>query len=309
MTQVMTFYRFFRVAAAEALAETVRGAAEAANLCGTVLIATEGINGTLAGTPTGLMAFETTLRAIPGLGDLPVRLSAADPDNPVFHRLKVKVKDEIVALRQPDIDPGRATGHHVDAKQWNALLAADDVVVIDTRNDYEVGVGTFPGAINPGTRSFREFPAWADANLDPQRDRRIAMFCTGGIRCEKASAYLLARGFEAVYQLDGGVLHYLETVDSDNRWRGECFVFDQRVAVTDALEQGEFVQCHACRAALDTRALESPDYVEGVSCPNCVASVSAQRRVGFAERIRQERIAAARGGRHVGATMPSRGRR
>ncbi|NJN50501.1 MAG: rhodanese-related sulfurtransferase [Gammaproteobacteria bacterium] len=254
-----------------------------------------------------LEAFRHAIGRDSRLRDLPSRFSSANASNPVFHRLKVKVKDEIVALHQGDVDVSRTAGMHVNAAQWNALLADEDVLVIDTRNDYEVAVGSFPGAVNPQTKSFREFPAWVERNLDPGRDRRIAMFCTGGIRCEKASAYLRQCGFDEVYQLEGGVLNYLETVGADdrfpNRFLGECFVFDQRVAVTDDLAQGEFVSCRACRTPLDASAMADDAYVEGISCPHCAQSVSDARRAGFAERIRQERLAASRGTRHVGARM------
>jgi UPF0176 protein len=307
MTHVATFYRFARIESPQRLAEAVRAVAHGAGVKGTVLVAREGINGTLAGSPESLVTVRDALHGHPQLRQMPVRLSTAAAGNPVFHRLKVRVKEEIVALRQPGLDPAAHTGVHVDAARWNELLAAEGVVVIDTRNTYEVAVGTFPGAINPGTRSFREFPDWVATNLDPQQHQHIAMFCTGGVRCEKASAYLLSQGFARVYQLDGGVLNYLETAGADNRWQGECFVFDQRVAVTDALDQGSHTLCHACRRPLDAAALASPDFVDGVSCPSCVDSVSPQRRAGFAERVRQERLAATRGERHVGATMPGAG--
>lgn len=306
MTHVMTFYRFVSIAAPQALADELRVAAADRRMTGTVLVAHEGINGTLAGSRAALESMRLVLREDDRLRDLPVRFSTAEADNPVFYRLKVKVKDEIVALRQPNIDPTRRTGVHVDAAHWNALLEDDDVVVIDTRNDYEIGVGSFPGALNPGTRSFREFPQWVERHLDAGRDRRIAMFCTGGVRCEKASAYLLAQGFESVYQLEGGVLNYLDTAGDDNRFQGECFVFDQRVALTETLDQGEFVQCHACRSPLDAAAVASPDYVEGVSCPHCASTVAPVRRAGFAERIRQQRLASSRGAHHVGARMVMR---
>lgn len=307
MTEVMTFYRFVTIATPQVLAADLHTAAADLQITGTLLVAHEGVNGTLAGSRAALESMRAVLQADDRLADVPVRFSNAGTDNPVFYRLKVKVKDEIVALRQPDIDPNQRTGIHVDAAHWNALLEDEHVVLIDTRNDYEIGVGTFPGAVNPGTRSFREFPAWVERNLDAARDRRIAMFCTGGVRCEKASAFLLAQGFESVYQLDGGVLNYLDTAGDDNRFQGECFVFDQRVALTETLDQGEFVQCHACRSPLDAASIASPDYVEGVSCPHCVSTVTPERRAGFAERIRQARLAASRGARHVGAQMTSRG--
>jgi UPF0176 protein len=202
-------------------------------LKGTILLAAEGINATLAGARTALTQFHAELTADARFAGMPHRWSQAEPGNPVFGKLKVRIKAEIVALGQPQVDPARRTGTHVDAATWNTLLEDREVVVIDTRNRYEVGHGTFPGAINPGTRSFRQFPEFVREHLDPRRHRRVAMFCTGGIRCEKASAWMLEQGFETVYQLDGGVLGYLATA-TDNRWQGECFVFDQRETVTSA---------------------------------------------------------------------------
>jgi UPF0176 protein len=231
VTTVATFYRFTAVGDRDALAAAMRAAATAGRLRGTALVATEGINATLAGTRAAIDAFIAWLRGDPRFATMRVRIAEAAPGAPVFGRLKVKVRDEIVALRQPDVDPVGRRGEVVDAGRWNALLDDPDVVIVDTRNRYEVALGTFPRALDPGTRSFRQFPAWAAARLDPSRDRQIAMFCTGGIRCEKASAYLLGRGFESVYQLDGGVLGYFDTA-TENRWRGACFVFDERGAVT-----------------------------------------------------------------------------
>ena len=231
MTTVATFYRFTRVRDRDALAAAIRATAAAEDLLGTVLVAEEGINGTLAGSRDGVESFVGWLREDPRFATMRVRATDAAPDAPVFGRLKVKVKDEIVALRQAGLDPTRQTGERVDAERWNTLLDDPETVVVDTRNRYEVSLGTFPGARHPDTRSFRQFPRWVAAHLDPRRDRRVAMFCTGGVRCEKASAYLLAQGFEAVYQLDGGVLGYLDTA-TENRWQGACFVFDERGTVT-----------------------------------------------------------------------------
>ena len=180
---------------------------------------------------------------------LRVRHSRADTDNPVFFRMKVRVRAELIAMHHPEVEPANRTGVHVDAATWNRLLDDPDVTVVDARNRYEIELGTFPGSVDPHTRSFREFPRFADT-LDPREHKKVAMFCTGGIRCEKASAYLLDRGFEHVYQLDGGILEYLETAGADNRFAGECFVFDQRVSVADDLTQGHYASCHACRAAL-----------------------------------------------------------
>lgn len=231
MTRVATFYRFTRVRDPDVLADAIRDAACTEDLLGTVLVAAEGINGTVAGTREGVDAFLGWLRADARFASMRVHVADAAAGTPVFGRLKVKVKEEIVALRRRGLDPARRTGERVDAERWNALLDDPGTIVVDTRNRYEVALGSFPRALDPGTRSFRQFPAWVAAHLDPTRDKRIAMFCTGGVRCEKASAYLLAQGFEAVYQLDGGVLGYLDSA-TDNRWQGACFVFDERGAVT-----------------------------------------------------------------------------
>jgi UPF0176 protein len=232
MPAVMTFYRFVRLDGLPAWRDALAAQAAALGLRGTILLAAEGINATLAGRRESLDAFRADLTRRPELTGLVCRFSTADADNPVFDRLKVRIKAEIVRLDQPGVAPDRRTGEHVDAQRWNALLDDPEVLVLDTRNAYEIELGTFPGAIDPGTRSFRQFPDYVRRHLDPARHRRVAMFCTGGIRCEKASAWMLAQGFETVYQLDGGILRYLETVpDTKNRWQGECFVFDQRVSV------------------------------------------------------------------------------
>ncbi len=301
--RVLTFYKFVALNDLDVLRESLAHKAARGSLQGTILLSAEGINGTLAGAQAALQKFSEQLLAVEPFAGMACRYSSADADNPVFYRLKVRLKPEIVALGVAGVDPAQRTGVHVDAAGWNALLADPDVVVIDTRNDYEVAIGTFPGARDPATQSFREFPDYVAANLDRQRDTKIAMFCTGGIRCEKAPAYLLAEGFEAVFQLDGGVLNYLETVEqADNRWQGECFVFDQRVSLDDRLTEGSYEQCYACRRPLDAQALASFDYLEGVSCPNCIDELTEERRAGLRERLRQVGLAAARGERHIGAT-------
>jgi UPF0176 protein len=300
MTEVMTFYRFTSLTNLPELQEYVTSLAD--GLKGTVLLAAEGINATLAGERARLEAFARELERIDGLEGLRIRYSSASPGNPVFHRLKVRIRNEIVTLGQPAVDPARRTGIHVDAATWNALLEDPEVLVIDTRNHYEVAIGSFPGAQDPCTDSFRQFPDYV-AGLD--RQRRVAMFCTGGIRCEKASALMLEQGFETVYQLDGGILSYLETVDpAENRWQGECFVFDQRVSVDDSLGEGAYEQCFACRRPLTPADLASPDYSQGVSCPYCAASQSAGQRDAFMERQRQVELARERGDVHVGKAMP-----
>jgi UPF0176 protein len=302
---VATFYRFVRIDDPSALAARLRKLTGDLELRGTILLAHEGINATLAGNEVALHRFVEQLETDARFANLAVRHSHADADNPVFFRMKVRVRAELIAMHCDGVDPARRTGQHVDAATWNRLLDDPDVTVIDARNRYEVEVGTFARAIDPGTASFREFPAFAD-QLDPSRHKRVAMFCTGGIRCEKASAYMLERGFETVYQLDGGILNYLDAcreTGADNRFAGECFVFDQRVSVTDDLTQGGYASCHACRRALSEADTRSPDYVVDVSCPYCVGQQSQRQRAAFAERARQARLAAARGQQHVGAKM------
>jgi UPF0176 protein len=299
----MTFYRFVDLENPEALRDELETQARELGLSGTVLLASEGINGTLSGERAALERFAADLSARAPFVGIPCKYSGADPDNPVFYRLKVKVKPEIVALGRPDVRPQERTGTHVDAGTWNALLEDPEVIVIDTRNDYEIAIGTFPGSVDPETVSFKQFPEFV-AGLDAGAHPRVAMFCTGGIRCEKASAYMLEQGFEAVYQLDGGILRYLETVPpGENRWQGDCFVFDQRVSVDRDLEEGRFEQCFACRHPLSPEDLDSPAYRQGVSCPYCVDRLDERRRQSLEERQRQVELAEQRQDRHVGKVM------
>lgn len=305
MSAVVTFYKFVALDELDALRDALEERASELGLCGTVLLAEEGINGTLSGSRAQLSRLVDWLRERSAFTDLLCKYSTSDPENTVFHRLKIRVKPEIVNMGRPEVAVVERTGTHVGPGQWHELLEDPDVVVIDTRNDYEVAIGTFPGALNPGTNSFREFPGYVQAHLDPVSNPRVAMFCTGGVRCEKASSYLLEAGFQEVFQLDGGILNYLEQVSGeDNRWQGECFVFDQRVSVDDSLQQGSFSQCFACRRALTAEDLDAPDYQYGISCTYCINDTDEQRRAAFAERARQEALAHARGERHIGKTMP-----
>jgi UPF0176 protein len=299
----MTFYRFVDLENPDRLRDELETEARALDLSGTILLAAEGINGTLSGERAALEVFADGLAARAPFAGIPCKYSGADPDNPVFYRLKVKVKPEIVALGRPEARPQQRTGIHVDARTWNALLEDPEVLVIDTRNDYEIAIGTFPGAVDPETVSFKQFPEFV-AGLDTDAHPRVAMFCTGGIRCEKASAYMLEQGFEVVYQLDGGILRYLETVsEQENRWQGDCFVFDQRVSVDRDLEEGRFEQCYACRHPLSPEELTSPAYRQGVSCPYCIDRLDERRRRSLEERQRQVELAEQRRERHVGKTM------
>ena len=306
--RVAALYKFARMSDCE----TIRG--ELADLClsegvkGTLLLAREGINGTIAGSDRAIDRVVAFIRALPGLADLDVKYSAAE--TMPFHRMKVRMKREIVTMGEPQVDPLAGTGHYVPPQDWNALISEPGTIVIDTRNDYEVAVGTFAGAIDPGTASFRDFPAWFRAErerlLGSGEQPKVAMFCTGGIRCEKSTAFLKAEGIEEVYHLQGGILKYLETIPADQSlWQGECFVFDERVAVGHGLEPGTHALCRACRRPVSEAERASPLYVAGVSCPACHHERSEAQRAGYAERERQEHLARSRGAVHVGASLPS----
>lgn len=274
----------------------------AKQLKGTLLLAEEGINGTVSGSRKGINALLDYLKADPRLADLEHKESfhSVLP----FYRMKVKLKKEIVTMGVPAIRPEQKTGTRVGPDEWNTLIQDPDVVVIDTRNQYEYEVGTFENAISPETETFREFPEYVRQNLDPEKNKKIAMFCTGGIRCEKASAFMLDEGFEEVYQLSGGILKYLEDVPPDkNLWNGECFVFDGRVAVNEKLEPGDYVQCFACRRPLSPDELSSEKYQQGVSCLHCYDDLTEERKSRLAERQRQVELAEQRHYQHIGTPI------
>lgn len=281
----------------EALAKT--------DVRGTVLLAPEGVNGTIAGSHQGVAAAFEALRALPGLGGLEYKQSFAH-DNP-FYRLKVRLKKEIVTMGAPQADPNKLVGDYVEPEDWNALIQSGDVVVIDTRNDYEVSIGSFDGAIDPKTKSFREFPQWFREFRKEKPDAKIAMFCTGGIRCEKATSFVRNEGAGQVYHLKGGILKYLERIpEHESLWRGECFVFDNRVSVKHGLEIGDYDMCHACRRPVNEEEKSSPHYAQGVSCPYCYDETNEDQRARFAERQKQIKLAKARGEQHIGVTRHSR---
>ena len=266
---VSAFYKFVAIDDCLRLRTELRNLLEANTIMGTLLIAPEGINATISGESENIASVLDYLRSQPRFHDLVSKESTA-PAHP-FQRLKVKIKREIVTLARPEADPTRQLGIYVAPENWNALIDDPGVVVIDTRNIYEVKTGTFEGAIDPGTKSFRQFPDFVAANLDPLKHRRIAMFCTGGIRCEKASSYLLARGFNEVYHLEGGILKYLETIPpGESRWRGECFVFDERVALEHGVRPGSFEMCKNCGHPLSIEDRNSTDFIAGVSCLHCL---------------------------------------
>ncbi|EAZ88914.1 oxygen-dependent tRNA uridine(34) hydroxylase TrhO [Crocosphaera chwakensis] len=253
---------------------------------GTILLSQEGINGTIAGTTDHIEAVITYLRQDKRLADLEVKYSTADALP--FERIKVKLKKEIVTLGMPEVNPNEQVGNYVTSEQWNELIQDDETIVIDTRNNYEVNIGTFEGAVNPQTQSFREFPEYVQQNLDPKKHKKIAMFCTGGIRCEKASSFLLKQGFSEVYHLKGGILKYLEEVPTDNSlWQGECFVFDERVAVKHQLETGSYEMCLGCGHPISEQDKLSDKYEQGVSCPHCYDSLTPEKIAKQREKQRQ----------------------
>ncbi len=307
MIRVCALYRFAPFLDPAALREPLLGVAEANGIRGTLLLAHEGINGTIAGSHDGIEAVLNHIRTLPGCADLDYKDSTAE--TMPFHRMKVRVKREIVSMGVNGIDPTREVGTYVSGEAWNALISDPDTLLIDTRNDYEVAIGTFDGAVDPATKSFRDFPAWFREHRGELMagKSKVAMFCTGGIRCEKATAFLKAEGVKDVFHLDGGILKYLETMpEAESRWQGECFVFDARVAVGHGLAQGSHGLCHGCRMPVGPEDMASPLYVEGVSCPACHGTRDAQRLAAYAERHRQEALAAARGVAHVGARYPDR---
>jgi UPF0176 protein len=306
-------YKFVNLPDFAALREPLVALCEVQAVRGTLLLAPEGINGTIAGPEAGVRAVLAHLHADPRLATLTHKESWSSKSP--FYRMKVKLKKEIVTLRVPELDPNKTVGQYVKPQDWNALLADPDVVVIDTRNDYEVAIGTFAGAINPHIKTFTELPSWLDAQpalranpAGEARKTKVAMFCTGGIRCEKSTALMKMRGFDEVYHLEGGILKYLEEVPPEqSTWQGECFVFDERVSVGHGLKPGPYGLCRACRWPLSEADTASPHYVKGVSCAHCHDMHTPEQRANLAERQRQTELAQARGEVHVGAKMARRG--
>ena len=299
MFTVAALYKFVPIPDPQALQAPLAAVASENGVKGTLLLAHEGINGTIAGPRGGIDAVLAHIRGLPGCADLEWKESTAS-EMP-FQRLKVRLKREIVTMGQADVDPTASVGAYVAPEDWNDLIARDDVVTIDTRNDYEVEIGSFKGAVDPETSSFRDFPAWWQSNAERFAGKKIAMFCTGGIRCEKASNYLLGQGVEDVFHLKGGILKYLEEIpETDSQWHGECFVFDNRVSVRHGLEEGDFDQCYACRRPLTEAEKEHPAYEKGVSCHRCSEEYSAEDRTRFRERQYQIDLATKRGKTHLG---------
>jgi len=272
---------------------------------GTILLANEGLNGTIAGSHEGIDKIVGHILSDPRFEGISLKYSYAD--TMPFHRIKVRLKKEIVTLGKPIADPTKTVGEYVKPEAWNDLIQDPDVILVDTRNDYEVAIGTFQGAEDPKTKSFREFPEWVEAlkqRADNQPKPKVAMFCTGGIRCEKASAYMKSEGFDNVYHLEGGILKYLENVpEEESLWHGDCFVFDQRVSVGHGLKQGNYDMCHACRMPISEEDKASPAFEKGVTCPHCIDMSSEAQKARFAARQKQIEIAKQRNEKHVGAVF------
>jgi UPF0176 protein len=300
MYTVCALYKFVRLEDFEQKREPLSEFMEKNKVRGTLLLAEEGINGTISGSDEGVSAVIAYLEEDERLK--PIECKKSYTEEAPFKRTKVKLKKEIVTMGVEGIDPRKTVGTYVEPKDWNALISDPDVLLVDTRNDYEVEIGTFKNAVNPNTESFREFPQYVKDKLDPEKNKKVAMFCTGGIRCEKSTAYLKEQGFEEVYHLQGGILKYLEEVPKDETmWEGECFVFDDRVAVNHDLEKGQYDQCFACRYPITEEDKKHPHYERGVSCPRCYDKFSADRKARFAERERQVRLAEERGQQHMGS--------
>ena len=302
-------YKFVDLPDFADLQAPLQACCEANAVKGTLILAQEGINGTIAGPEDGVRAVLAFLRADRRLASLAHKESWSPL--PPFSRMKVKLKKEIVTLRVPELDPNKTVGQYVKPSDWNALISDPDVVVIDTRNDYEVAIGTFKGAINPNIKNFVQLPAWLDAQdklrSDAPKKPKVAMFCTGGIRCEKSTALMKMRGFDEVYHLEGGILKYLEEIPPEqSTWEGECFVFDERVSVRHGLHVGSHELCRSCRWPLSEEDKRSPHYVLGVSCAHCHDQRSPEQKEKLAERQRQVELAEAQGRMHVGAKMPNK---
>jgi len=297
---VCALYKFVTLDNYQSLRQHLYDVMDANKVRGTLLLANEGINGTIAGSRIAINNVLTWLRNDPRLSDIDVKESFTD--TLPFNRAKVKLKKEIVTMGIEGIDPKGVVGTYVNPKDWNSLISDPDVILVDTRNDYEFKVGTFRNAINPNTESFREFPNYVRENLDPIKHKKVAMFCTGGIRCEKSTAFLKEQGFDEVYHLKGGILKYLEEVPPEETlWEGECFVFDERVTVNLQLEKGNYDQCNACRLPITQEDKISKKYEQGVSCPNCFDKVTDIQKSRFMEREKQMLLARQRGEAHIGA--------
>lgn len=302
MIVIAALYQFVELPDYQELRDPLLKLCQQHGIKGTLLLAREGINGTVAGRRDAINALQAFLKADGRLNNLEYKESFAHKQP--FLRMKVRLKKEIVTIGLSEVNPLKQVGTYVTPQEWNALLSDPEVIVIDTRNDYEVRIGAFKGALNPSIQRFREFPTWVQQNLAEQKKRKIAMYCTGGIRCEKASSYMLAAGFEEVYHLKGGILRYLETMpQEDSLWEGECFVFDHRVAVTHGLKVGSYDQCYGCRMPLSAADKQLPDYQEGVACGYCAHLKTEEDRRRYRERHQQIQLAKKRQQHHLGCSV------
>lgn len=299
---VAALYKFTPFSDYESYREPILQAMLDHDVKGTLLIASEGINGTISGTRSGIDTVLDYLRGIEAIGDFVFKESYTNAQP--FYRTKVKLKKEIVTMGVEGIDPLQSVGRYVKPQDWNALISDPDVVLIDTRNDYEVQIGTFKNAVNPNTETFREFPEYVAKTLDPAKHKKVAMFCTGGIRCEKSTAYMREQGFDEVYHLEGGILKYLEEVPKEaSLWEGDCFVFDNRVSVNHDLEKGAYEQCFACRMPITAEDMQDAAYIKGESCPHCIDKATDAQKARFRERERQMQLAKRRGESHIGSDV------
>lgn len=296
---VAALYKFVSLPDFEEIQQPLLECCKTNDVMGTILLAEEGINGTVAGPEEGIRDVLAYLRSDERMADLEHKESWAE-EMP-FYRMKVRLKREIVTMGVPTVDPNETVGTYVEPEDWNELISDPNVVLVDARNDYEVAIGTFKGAIDPETKSFRELPDWLREQFADREKTKVAMFCTGGIRCEKSTAFLKSEGFDDVYHLKGGILKYLEHIPEDKSlWEGECFVFDQRVSVKHGLEEGSYDQCYACRMPISDEEMQSEKYVKGVSCPHCYDEFSEERKQRFADRQKQIELAKQRGEQHIG---------
>ena len=301
---VAALYKFVTLDNFDRLQQPMLDVCQKNGVMGTLLLAHEGINGTISGSESGIKSVISWLNARDEFADIDVKYSWAD--EPPFYRMKVRLKKEIVTLGVSDIDAANDAGIYVEPEDWNDLISQSDVIIVDTRNDYEVAIGTFKNAQNPHTNSFRELPEWVDNELEANPDTKIAMFCTGGIRCEKSTALMKAKGYNNVYHLKGGILKYLENVpEEDSLWEGDCFVFDQRVSVKHGLEVGDYDMCHACRMPISEKEKQDKRYVKGVSCPHCFDTQDERQRQRFQERQKQMELAKKRNEDHIAADITS----
>ncbi|MES2824305.1 MAG: rhodanese-related sulfurtransferase [Pseudomonadota bacterium] len=302
---VAALYKFVTLPDYQEIAPRLKDHCDSLGLKGTFLLAEEGINGTVAGSREGIDGLLVYLQSDTRFVGI-VHKESIYEEMP-FYRMKVKLKKEIVTMGVMGIDPLKIVGTYVKPQDWNALISDPDVMVVDTRNSYEFNIGTFAGAIDPKTDTFRDFPVYVAQNLDPAKHKKVAMFCTGGIRCEKSTAYMKEQGFEEVYHLEGGILKYLEEVpEAESLWQGECFVFDNRVAVNHSLQKGIYGQCHGCRHPITEEDKLSEQYLLGVSCPRCYDALSEDQKMRFSERQKQIQLAKMRNQAHIGAKPPER---